>query len=163
VGLVFSAVGVGLFWSDWQFRTRGVTAEARVVRKYTERGSKGSHSYRLAYEFRTANGDWVSGKDSVDRSTWHGVEERGGVRVEYLPDQPGKNRVADRDDVWLPRIFAGVGLVLGGIGGLVTYRGLSRVFIILRVLRGGVRADATVLEVRLTNVSINRVRQSKIR
>jgi hypothetical protein len=163
VGIVFGAVGAGLLWSGWQFRTRGESVEARVLRKYSERGSKGSFSYHLDYEFRTGRGDWIAGKDAVDRAAWERAPENGTVRVQYLPDQPGKNRVPSSEDDWQPPIFAGVGLVFGGIGGVLTFRSLSRVSTILRVLREGIRADATVLDVRLTNVSINRIRQSKVR
>ncbi len=67
------------------------------------------------------------------------------------------------DDFWIGVIFSGVGTLIGGVGGVLFARGLNRARTIARLLDSGVRVTGTVIEVRPTNVRINRVQQWQLR
>jgi hypothetical protein len=54
-------------------------------------------------------------------------------------------------------------MLVGGIGGFLFAKGLNRARTIARLLDSGVRATGTVIEVRPTNVRINRVQQWELR
>jgi hypothetical protein len=159
VGSVFAAVGGGMLVKEWRFRSEGVSVEARIVEKSTRTGSKGKRICQVAYQFTTADNYHVTGRSDVPCDVWAGLEEGGALRVAYLPAHPEKNQLTERQDAWLPFLFAGIGAVFGGIGGFLVLRSLRRVLAVLRLFREGIPAQGTVVEVAPSSVSINRVPQ----
>lgn len=163
VGSIFAVVGGVMLWNEWRYRNEGAEANATVVRKYTGRTSKGNTTYHVAYEFTTPDGYNISDTDEVDSSTWGGVQEGGKIRVRYLPATPEKSDIPDSSDVWMPTIFGGVGVVFGGIGGVLFFKGLNRARTIARLVRDGIRTEGTVVAVQESSITINRVRQWEVR
>jgi len=81
------------------------------------------------------------------------------VPIEYLQDNPGESRVAEDENVarWLlPGIFAGVGVLFGGIGGFLTARSFHGVGRQVRTLRDGMPTQGQVIAVlKKTSVKVN--------
>lgn len=163
VGSIFAVVGGVMVWNEWRYRNEGADAEATVVDKYTRRGDKGGTKYYITYEFTTPDGYNISDSEQVNKSTWEGVEEGSKIRVRYLPVTPEKSDIPDSSDVWMPAIFGGVGVVFGGIGAVLFFKGLNRARTIARLLRDGIRTEGTVVAVQESNMTINRVRQWEVR
>jgi len=163
VGSIFAVVGAGMLWNELRYRNEGADAEATVVEKYTRRGDKGSTTYYVAYEFTTPDGYNISASDQVDEGTWRRVQEKGTVRVRYLPAAPEKSRIPEGSDIWLPVTFGGVGVIFGGIGAVLFAKGLNRARTIARLVREGIRTEGTVVAVQESSITINRVRQWEVK
>src|SRR5690606_14486430 len=124
-GLGFLAGSAIAYRLEQQYQAEGQVTEGMVLARSIERARRGSDgrrrstSYHVRYRFTTADGRSVEGSDSVSVETWEALEERGPVRVRYLPAFPGSNRVEAESDAWLGFVFMGAGAVIAPIGGLV--------------------------------------------
>jgi hypothetical protein len=167
VGLGFLAGGVATYRLEERYRAEGELTEAVVLTKSMDRARRGSGgrrstSYHVTYRFTTPDGRTVEGRDSVGAATWDALEERGPVRVRYLRGSPGTSRLEGGDPWWVPLLFAGIGLVLAPVGGVIFASGWRQWRTHRRLRTGGVRTEGTVTAVRETRFSVNRVRQWRI-
>jgi hypothetical protein len=168
VGAGFLVGGLVAYRLEERYRAEGQPSDAIVLEKSIDRARRGtgnrrSTDYRVRYRFTTADGRTVEGSDSVDVGTWEALEERGPIRVRYLPDSPDESRVDAESDRWVPLILAGVGLVLTPVGGVILATGWRQWRTHRRLRAEGAPAEAIVTAVHQTRVSVNRVRQWRIR
>jgi hypothetical protein len=163
VGSIFLVVGAGLVWKEYRFNNEGVRAEAEVVEKFRRTGDKGKTNYGLQYRFTARDGVDYEGSDTLDFREWDRAREGDRIAIVYLPDDPESNRFAASSEWVLPLVFGGIGLVFAPIGGGLVVWSLAKVRRNLRLMREGVRVDATVVDVHATNVRINHVTQWAIR
>lgn len=166
VGPVLLVIGIQEALQEQQFQRQGAVARAVVVAKSirrTERGGDSSTTYEVRYRFTAADGQEVEGTAVVSVEAWEQLEDGSPLQVRYLPQAPQSNRLAGASQ-WDSAV---VSLVLGGIfapiGGVLFIRSLRRVWRELRLRREGVAAEGTVLQVRRSNVAINKVTQWQIR
>ncbi len=165
VGSGFLVGGAVAYRQEQQYRAEGHVAEGIVLTKSVERARRDGHtstSYHVRYRFATADGRTFEGSDSVGVETWEALEERGPVRVRYLPASPGSNRVEQESDEWLAFVFMGAGAVFAPIGGLVFLKGWRQYRTRRRLLSSGMPAEATVTEVALTRIHVNGIWQWRI-
>jgi hypothetical protein len=173
-GGIFLVVGCALFVGGYReremlqrFDASGVTAEGTVltreiVRRRKSAGENRKTRYRVTYRFDARSGETLEHSDDVDLHTWEALEEQGPVTVEYLRDEPEVSRVAgepDPTDAWLLMGIGGPFALFGA--GVVAYATRRRMEA-SRLRRDGARTTGTVVAVRETNISINRVRQWRI-
>jgi hypothetical protein len=128
-----------------------------VLTKEINRASRRNSgaSYEVNYRFMTGDGRQIEGWDEVDVHAWEALVERGPVTVEFLPGDPGTNRVAGNNDWVFPLVFGGLGLLFSVGGGLTAGVGVRSVLRQARLRQGGVPAVAVVTAVEPTNVRVN--------
>jgi Protein of unknown function (DUF3592) len=173
VGVPFLLIGIyaaaTVVSGDRRLEAAGRPVEGMVLEKWisTSRSSHGSgttRQYRVRYRFEAAGGELVEDEAQVGADAWDRLEERGPVAVTYLPDDPHIHRIQGEDSgLVLGAIFSGVGGVLTVLGGFVFLRGLGQLRVGRRLLREGVLATGTVLDVRPSRLRINGVRQCTLR
>lgn len=139
--------------------TTGIVLEKRIV----PADSDSSTEYRVGYRFTTADGRVVEGSDSLSVDDWEGLVERGPIEIRYLRDRPESSRLTLGSDFFGALIFLLFGVVFGGIGGVLFFRALGGLRKARRLLGVGVPADATVTSSELTNVTLNRRPQYRVR
>ena len=159
VGGVLCGVTTSVFLHERAYRS-GLQADAVVVQKHMRRAtSDSSTTYEVTYKVRSSEGEAWQKVDTVDAATWEGVEEGRTVRVEYLRGDSGSLRIA-RQAREVPLVLVALVAALTGALALLGLRMASRggreVWRKMRVYRQGQPAEATVTEVRETNVSVNR-------
>ena len=155
VGVVATAVGVFLGVVEGRFRTEGVIAEAVVVDRRIDR-SDDDTDYVVDYTFTPPGGFEVLGSDEIDRDAWERLEPGAAIRVEYLPDDPGRNRPVGSGgwaEVIIVSIVGGIGVPVGGV--LVAV-GVRRVLRHRQLLREGIPVEATVIGPEATSYRVNR-------
>lgn len=110
-------------------------------------------------------GELVRGETHVSKDVWDTLEERGPIRVTYLPDQPDTYRVADwsGEDIVLPLVFSALGGILAVLGGFVIFNSLGKRARDNELHRSGVLVEATVTDIGPAFIRINGVTQFKLR
>jgi hypothetical protein len=158
VGVGLLGAGLFLLREEMRYADEGERAAGVVVARFTTRSGKETR-YRVNYEFTTAAGQVRAGSDRIGRAAWQNLREGATLEVEYLRSNPGMNRLAGGRERAVAYILPSVGGVAALAGGLFFLRGLRRIRTIQRLRREGVFAEGTVLEVKQTNMQVNRVRQ----
>ena len=161
VGIPLTIVGVYFAAQEYRFKQSGVVAEG-VVLELTQStkgsGSDRSTSYSVRYRF-TLGGQNYENRSSIGSTVWKGLREQGPVRIQCLRDDPATKRVAGGDD-W---VFALIGPFFGGAfavtGAFLFLKGVRKIQLETRLYREGVPVEATVTQIKESNVSINDVQQ----
>ena len=174
LGAIFLLTGIGtaflarfLISAEKRYEREGRTVQASVTSKdtYTTRSTSGTGRhrrtrtrthYRVAYTFRTDDGTSHSGRGNVSHSLWSSLAPGKPIEVQYLPDNPSKNRPAAAKQgrtVWFvvlfPLTFGGAGLVMLAIvgrrarkhGTLLTQGNLTRGTVEEKTLRRDIRIN----------------------
>jgi len=128
--------------------------EAMVLTKDVGKSGDSVH-HSITYRFTTDDGRTLEGKSEVSESIWNAVTERGPVSVAYMPGRPSSNAVVGASKRTLLLIFSLAGLVLSTVGGTLVVVSLRKSRTARRLLTAGVRAPATVTEVRPLNLRVN--------
>jgi hypothetical protein len=164
VGLPFLIVGIVLALQPSRYQN-AETADGMVLTKVIARNSKNSNvDYVVTYRFLTADGQTVEGRASVKRDAWDRLRERGTIKVAYQPRSPGKHQVeGESGNLMLIVIFTFLGLVFGGTGSVLVYYALAGIFRQIRLTRDGLTAQAQVLEVVPSRMTVNGMPQATIR
>lgn len=161
VGLPFVLLAGYFILQERQLATTGRVVEAMVLTKdVTRSGDALRRSVR--YRFTTADGRTSEGKSEVREPVWSPLTERGPVRVVYLPDRPSVNRVVGSSELTMLVIFACVGSLLSIAGGTIVTVAVRRARLRTRLLTAGVRAPATVADVKAMNLRVNGRTQWKL-
>jgi len=165
VGSFFFLKGAYEILQERRYQTERQVAQGTVLAKSIDRARRDGNprtKYSIAYRFSTIDGRILENKAEVNVEEWEKLEEGSPLQVTYLPDTPQSVRIAGKKD--LGSAFASA--VLGGtfalIGGIFFFRSLRQVRRGLRLRREGTVAEATIMEVAPSSVTINRVRQWQI-
>jgi len=173
-GGIFFVVGFALFvggFNAWQteqrFDANATRAKGTVLTRdiETARRSSGdgaSTKYRVTYRFDARSGETLEHSDDVDVHRWESLHEQGPVDIEYLRDEPQVSRIAGESDRLTAWILMGIGGPFGLFGGGVLIFAIRRRMEANRLRRDGAHTTGTVVAVKETNISINRVRQWRI-
>jgi hypothetical protein len=136
VGLISLTAAWLPVWNDYrhgkQFAAKGALASGMVLTK--SRASAGSVmalgytkqliDYSVRYRFSTHSGQKIEGDAKVTPQEWGLLEERGFIKVRYLPEDPETNHVSGQESSrsrMETLIFTLVGAVFTAIGGLVVF------------------------------------------
>ena len=109
VGLICLIAAWLPVWNDYrhgkQFAATGALAPGMVLTK--SKASAGSvmvlgytkqlTDYSVRYRFNTQSGQKIEGDAKVTPEEWDLLEERGLIKVRYLPDDPETNHVAGQE------------------------------------------------------------------
>lgn len=156
VGSVFFALAASGFIKERPYRS-SLEGDAVVVRKLLLPATpRASTSYELTYKVRRSDTEEWQKTESVDATTWDGVEEGSTVRVQYLPGDSQSVRIERQvwDVPWGIAAALCIPVALFGLG--LIFRGVRDVWQTGRIYRQGQPAEATVTAVHETNVAINR-------
>jgi hypothetical protein len=164
VGLIFLPIGLTLAWHEYQRSTlipeEGALAPGMVLTKTVDSRSKNSDPYSIEFRFTTQEGKLIKGRAKVSREEWNLLNERGMVKVGYLPGNPEINRVPGQvGDSVAALIFSLVGGVFSLLGAVIFGFGFARSRRNRQIVSTGTAAQAHVDEVSETNFSVNGVRQ----
>jgi Protein of unknown function (DUF3592) len=142
-GGLFVVIGLILFtaawlpvWNDYrhgkQFAAEGALSTGMVLTK--SRANAGSVTvlgvtqqltdYFVRYRFTTHSGKTIEGDAKITSDEWGLLEERGFIKVRYLPDDPATNEVSgqvSRRSRTESLIFTLIGVVFTGFGGLTVF------------------------------------------
>ena len=162
VGLPFVLLAGYFIVQERQLATTGRVVDAIVLTKDISRSGDTKHR-SVRYRFTTAEGRTIEGKSEVEESIWSSLTERGPVRVAYLPNRPSVNRVLGSSELTMLLIFSFVGCLLSIAGGTIVTVALRRARLRTRLLTKGVRAPATVAEVKAMNLRVNGRPQWKLK
>lgn len=164
VGLPLLIIGLSMWWQSSRYGEEGVHVEGMVLsRDVIPASGRQSTRYRVRYRFRTREGATYENTQNVDVEVWEKLQERGPVEVEYLHGSPRSNRVAGQSGQAGVLVFSLLGGFFSFAGGGLLVFSLVRVAARRRILRIGTPAEAVVLAVEQTNLSVNRVRQWRLR
>ncbi len=161
VGLPFVLLAGYFIFQERRLATTGRVVDAIVLTKDTSRSGDSVHR-SLRYRFTTADGRTIEGKSEVGESIWSSLSERGPVRVAYLPNRPSVNRVVGSSQLTMLLIFSFVGGLLSIAGGTIVTVAVRKARLRTRLLTTGVRARATVAEVKAMNLRVNGRTQWKL-
>jgi hypothetical protein len=126
-------------------------------------GRSGDRTVRsVTYRFTTADDRTIDGTSDVGEAIWSSLTERGPVRIAYLPNRPSVNRVVGSSTLTLVLIFSFVGGLLSIAGGTIATVALRKARVRKRLLTAGVRASATIAEVKAMNLRVNGRAQWKL-
>jgi hypothetical protein len=154
VGLPFLLLAGYFLVQERQLATTGRVVEATVLTKDIDR-SGNNVNRSVTYRFRNAAGRVIEGRSDVGESIWNSLTERGPVSVTFLPNRPSVNRVVGSSKLMLLLIFSFVGGLLSIAGGTIVTVARSSARTKRRLLTAGVRAPATVAEVKAMNLRLN--------
>jgi uncharacterized protein DUF3592 len=167
--IIGTYVGIDTFHQQARFEregqvTQGTVLTKSITRRKDSEGREGT-SYWVGYRFTAPDGAVVKREALVSGELWDRLVEREPVRVTFLPGDPQTNRIEGESSAWmLPIILTGLGLVFAPIGGYIFFlRGVAGILRELRLQSEGAVAEATVVEVEPTNISLNGVPQWRIR
>lgn len=171
VGLLFLVIGIAVGVSQrglgrrFQAEARDATGLVLTKSILSSSNARGPTCW-VTYRFATADGRIVKGSGAVSADTWDRLTERGPIRIRYLPERPAQHRVEDgpvEADPAIALVFTAGGGALAALGGFVVLRWRSRLRRAARLERRGTLADATVLGVEPTRITINRTARWAIR
>lgn len=172
VGALFLVIGISVGMQQMRLNDRlekegrtvdGMVLIKEVYGKSRKGGSGSSPSYRVTFRFTPHGGDAIRGTADVAGGDWDALEERGPIRVTYLPDTPASHRVAGQSTaVLLPLIFSGVGAVIAPLGGFVVFNAVRRRTREKELARTGVMAEATITDIGPSSLRINGLPQMKL-
>lgn len=141
------AFGGKFAYDEYRYHTASVTSVGTVQEKRIVSGHYGN-SYQLTYVFVDRNATVQRGTDDVSRAIYDRARAGSQYNVQYLPDEPGINRLAGKDDT-LP--IAGIlAFGISALGyGTYTFAARSRRLAALkRISTAGEPVDATVTKVK---------------
>ena len=165
-GSIASIASVGEWRVARRFDRDAVMAQAAVVDTSLEGASRdGNQStrYLVTYRFTPPNGAEVEQTEEIPLETWEGLAAGDSVPVRYLPDDPGTARTHSATPAWVPPLVAALTAAFAVLGVLIARSGWRRLLVHVRVQRNGVAAQATVIDVAPTGVTVNRVPQWRLR
>jgi hypothetical protein len=167
VGAPFLIIGLYVAYDTLQqqqrFKTEAQVVDGMVLTKSIRR-NKNSSSFWVSYRFPAPDGTMLTTEAKVSGTLWDRLVEREPVHVTYLSSAPRTNRIEGAGADWvLPGVFTILGLVFAPIGGVIFLNGVRGILRQLRLQTEGTRADAAVVEVTETNLSVNGVPQWRIR
>lgn len=161
VGLPFVLLAGYFVMEEHQLAANGRVVEALVLtRDISRSGSNVTRS--VTYRFDDADGRVIQGRSNVDEPRWSSLTERGPVDVVYLPHRSSVNRLVGASERVRLLIFAAVGCVLSLAGGTIVVLAVRQARMRRRLLTAGVRAPATVADVRPMNLRLNGRTQSRL-
>lgn len=162
-GLLTTIIGLGMAWQESRFGSEGRSVVGTVLGKSIDPGDRDEGTrYFVQYRFTDADGNVRDGSDQVGFAVYDTAREGGPIDVQFIPDDPGTNRVATDDSVvsWIILAVAVLALAIGiavALSGLRTFRRERRLW------RDGTSADAEVTSVEETNVRVNRRQMWRVR
>jgi len=168
-GLAFA--GFGLLWlgigTQWAMREMHFGRDARqvqatIISKDIKRASQQENSsteYHVRYRFTPPGAAPVEGTGKVSVEQWESAQAGEPLDVRYLPEDPANSRLAGNSDWFSPIFSSALGSVFAAIGGTILWLRIRRIRLIVRLMRDGIATEGTVVHVRETGTSINRVRQ----
>jgi hypothetical protein len=169
VGLLFLVIGGGIAWNSRALGARldaeGVSVEGVVLGKEIVSRNDGPERYRVTFRFSDARGETVRGSADLGAETWDALVERGPIEVRYLPRRPLTYRVLGQSgvDAVLVFLFPLIGAVLSAVGGAIVVNALRKRAIRRELVRSGVIAAGTVIDVGPGNLHINGIPQWVLR
>jgi putative flippase GtrA len=173
VGAVFVVVGsVGSVTSVRGWRALetverdAVEPRATIVGKSIDAPSGGRSSstrYLAVYSFRANDGTRVEGSEELPLETWERVSEGGALAVRDLPADLADTRTRPGDPWWVWPLLPGISAAFAVLGVLLARRGVRRLQTIRRVLRSGIDAQATIIDVAPIYTRRDRVRRWRVR
>lgn len=164
VGLIFLPIGLTLAWHEYQRRAlipaEGALTVGMVLSKTFATSSRSSQPFSIEFRFHTKEGRQVKASAKVSAAEWHLLQERGPIKVGYLPGNPEINRVPGqlRDSV-AALMFSLLGGVFSLLGAVIFGIGLVRARRIHRLARSGIVAQGRVDRISESNFSVNDVPQ----
>lgn len=108
VGVLLTVTGIQSASTETAYRKEGLTADAKVLDKLLERAKRGENSrtrYLVSYRFRSEQGKEMDGVTEVPVEEWEALEAGSSIRVLYLPDSPGTNRVEGENEWIVSLVF----------------------------------------------------------
>lgn len=167
LGMVFAIIGVRDAYTEWQYHAQGLTAAATVTDKSIERAKRGENSrtrYLVSYRFTSSEGQDMESSAELPVEDWERLEAGQMFPVSYLPDALGSSRVQGRgEDAWIAvYVFLAIGTVFTLLGVGLAYSDLRVILRTIRISRHGLPTEGTMVAVRPTGTSINRVPQWRL-
>lgn len=167
LGMVFAIIGVREAYTERQYHAQGLSVAATVTDKSIERAMRGENArtrYLVSYRFTSPNGQDVESSAEVPVEEWERLEAGQRFSVTYLPDAPESSRVqGSGEDVWIAvYVFLVIGVVFTLLGGGLAYSDLRVILRTIRISRHGLPTEGTMVTVRPTGTSINRVPQWRL-
>ena len=165
VGSFFFLKGSYEILQEHRYQTERQVAQGTVLAKSIDRARREGNprtKYTVTYRFTTVDGRKMENKEEVSVEEWEKLEEGNTLQVTYLPDAPESSRIAGKKDPGSAFASAVLGGTFALIGGIFFFRSLRQVRRGLRLRREGTVAEATIMEVAPSSVTINRVRQWQI-
>ena len=167
LGIVFAIIGVRDAYTERQYHAQGLTVAATVTDKSIERANHEENSrtrYLVSYRFTSPEGQDMESSAEVPVEAWERLEAGQTFPVTYLPDAPGSSRVqSGGEDDWIAvYVFLAIGAVFTLLGGGLAYSDLRLIRRTIRVSRHGLPTEGTMVTVRQTGTSINRVPQWRL-
>lgn len=161
IGTPITYFGVRGLIREIRYQQGSESVEGVVValtQETTGSGTKRRTNHYVSYRFTYAGASHEN-RSKVGSEIWRELREQGPVRIQVRTDDPDVNRVAGTED-WAEGL---IGTILGGafvgVGAFMFAKGLRQVLLERRLLRDGVPVEATVTEVKQTNISVNKVKQ----
>ncbi|HZF31890.1 MAG TPA: GtrA family protein [Gammaproteobacteria bacterium] len=127
-------------------------------------GGRGSSTHYLAlYSFTTNDGTRLEGSEELPLETWERVSERGFLAIRDLPADLVDARALPDDPRWVWPLLTGISAAFAVLGVLLARPSVRRLQTIRRVLRTGVDARATVIDVAPTYTRDDRASRWRVR
>ena len=167
LGMVFAMIGVRNAYTERQYYAQGLSVAATMTDKSIERAKRGENSrtrYLVSYRFTLSDGQAMESSAEVPVEAWERLEAGQTFPVTYLPDAPGSSRVQGRgEDAWIAvYVFLAIGTVFTLLDGGLAYSDLYLILRTIRVSRHGLPTEGTMVAVRPTGTSVNRVPQWRL-
>jgi hypothetical protein len=167
LGVVFAIIGVRDAYTERQYHTQGLTVAVTVTDKSIERAKRGENSrtrYLVSYRFTSSDGQDMESSAEVPVEDWERLGTGQTFPVSYLPDTPGSSRAqGSGEDAWIAiYVFLAIGAVFTLLVGSLAYSDLRVILRTIRVSRHGLMTEGTMVTVRPTGTSINRVPQWRL-
>lgn len=166
VGIFVAVMGAQETRREGRYETRGQAIDAVVVRKSIKPASRQGNTstrYEVTYRFTGEDGRALEGVDAVDVEEWERLDAGSHFRITYVPGAPGSSRGADSGGMASGLVGVGAGSLAALVGGGLFLWSGRRLLREWRLLRGGETAQGSVLAIEPTSVSVNRVRQWRVR
>jgi len=159
-GSIASLGSVGEWREARRFEREAVTAEAVVLATSIERASRDGNAstrYLVTYRLTPNDGPDVERTEEIPVEHWEQLAAGDAVTVRYRPSDPATARTEPATPVWVPLLVAAATAAFALIGAFIARPGWRRAFVLVRVHRRGVPAQATVIDVAPTGTRVNRV------
>jgi hypothetical protein len=173
VGTIFIAAGTsgavatfGEWRAEQRFERDAVLAEGRVVATSIEAASSDGNSrtrYLVTYRFAGADGVAAEQTEEISDEAWEALSRGSPIAVRFVPGDPSNARTRAADPAWLKPLIIGALLLFPLIGAAIALPYWRRALVLARLQRGGVAAEADVVEVEPSGTAINRVPQWHVR
>jgi FAIM1 (Fas apoptotic inhibitory molecule) protein/uncharacterized protein DUF3592 len=134
-------------YDEYRYHTASATAVGTVQDKRVVSGRYGD-SYRLTYLFVDRRAATHRGSDDVSRATYNEARPGSTYSVQYLPDEPGINRFAGKNETLQIAGILTVDVAVVAFGAYVLVAGNRRLAAIKRINSGGQPVSATVTKLK---------------